>query len=388
MRIIVILCLCIIIEGCTNRTDKDKKDALFLLQPLDKAVLTDDFSCCIDTVIEIPLETKEESFIVDISKILLTTNKDFVILNSTNILMFDSTGLFKFKIGRPGKGPGEYIRIVDLCISENVEKLLVLDCFNNVLVYDLVDGSFIKTIKPNWKGKESTFDGICPSNDMGFFLFSSNPPVIDKFEPEFYCLGKFDSSGNLQSQAFPRKDFCFSPERFSRSFDKTTFMRPLEGENILYRIANGKISPILGLDFGKYAIPQKYIFEFPGNPFMNISKYIKSPYYKLPMGFFETLDHFYFWCGGPEGETHEFLFQKNKYNGIHWKGSDKFPFTFIASDSTSFYAIYNDPTDEDNTVNQKINPLKKYLKKSYGLKKYNSESNPSLIRISFSNIEH
>lgn len=387
MRIIIVFCF-VIILGCTNRTDNDRKDSLFILEPLEKTVLITNFSSYIDTVIIIPIETKEECFIIDISKILLTINKDFVILNSTNILMFDSDGLFKFKIGKTGKGPGEYIRIVDICISEDEEKLLVLDCYNQVLVYSLLDGHFIKGIKPEWKGKESTFDGICPSNDMGFFLFSSNPPVVNDFEPDFFCMGKFDSSGNLKSQSFPRKDFCFSPDRFTRSFDYSTFMRPLEGESTLHRIANGKISPVVELDFGKFAVPPKYIFEFPGNAWLNISKYIKSPYYKLPMGFYETVSHLYFWCGGPNGETHELLFQKNIYNGIHWKSSDKFPFNFIASDSSSFYAIYNDVDDNDNMNNQKINPLKKYLKKYYGLKKQDLESNPLLIRISFSNLEH
>ena len=105
------------------------------------------------------------------------------------------------------------------------------------------------------------------------------------------------------------------------------------------------------------------------------------------MGFLETVNHLYFYCGGPDGETHEFLFQKSKYNGIHWKSSDKFPFTFIASDSTSFYAAYNDPDNNPEMSNQKINPLKEYLKKHNGLKKDNSESNPFLVKVSFSDLE-
>ena len=360
---------------------------MLTIKPLDNSVSINDFQSYVDTVRIIPLETKEESFIINVSKLLLTSKRNYVILNSANILMFDKDGMFKFRIGKPGTGPGEYLRIVDICISEDEEKLLVLDCYNQVLIYSLLDGHFIKNIKPKWKGKESTFDGICPSQNAGFFLFSSNPPIVDNFESDFFCVGEFDSSGNLLSESFPRKDFCFSPDRFSRSYDSSIFMRPLEGDNILYRVLGGSISSVMKIDFGELSIPCRYIFSFPGNAWLNISEYIKSPFFKLPMGFLETNNYFYFWCGGPQGKTNEFLLNKGTYDGISWKSSDNFPFNFIASDSTAFYAIYNNVENNDSINNSEMSPLKEYIRKYYKLKNFSYESNPSIIKISFINID-
>ena len=388
MKKIIILCLLtLLITACKNNADEKTRDQLITLRPLASKVLVKDFSAYIDTVEIVPLETLEESFIDHIREILVTKTKDICLQTSKTVLLFDSFGRFRFIIGKTGRGPGEYTRVTDMCISGNEENLLILDCFNDILRYSLSDGHFIERIKPEWKGKKSSYNGICPSSDNGFFLFAPNPPAIEKFDSVFYCLGKFDQNGKLLEESLVRKDFNVPVNHFTRSYDYSTFMRPPGGENSFYRISNGKVSPYLRINFEEQAIPLKYIFSFPGNPWLHLNKFIKSPYYKLPMDLLETETHLYFWSGGPGGTTHEFLYTKVNKNGIHWTSGDKIPFNFMAADSGWFYSVYNIAEESNFTNNYEKNPLKIYFERNYGLGKFDTDSNPVLVKFRFVNFK-
>jgi hypothetical protein len=382
---IAIVLLTSLILSCTTRVEKKLINEGIVINPLDCTQQIKSFDHLIDTAFTIPLEANEGSFIVDIGKILKTKDKKFIILNTSNILLFDYSGRFLFEIGTMGKGPGEYMKIYDICLSSDEKFIYALDCYNRVYKYSIVDGSFIEKIIPSWAQNKRTCDGICISDNNGFYLFCSNPKDYRDFENDFYCMGKFDSKGKLIEELFLRTDFCLTPQRFTQTYDQCTFIRPLEGERSLFKVKNGKLTSLFQISFGEKEVPLKYIYDLKGRVAQNIPKFIESPFYKLPIGFQDTHDMFYFKSIGPEGITHEFLLNKSNLKGVQWSHADKLHFALNCSDSTYFYGVYNDAeiSNKDQLKTRPSNALREYLVKQLNLEPISIDSNPTIIAIKF-----
>lgn len=361
-----------------------EEDAISTIRPLLSTNVVTDFSKIVIEIEQIPLESTKKSLIADVSKMQITKSGDYVVLNTSSILLFNSKGQFIHTIGKMGKGPGEYTKIYDICIEDNEETLLALDCNNRVFRYSLRDSSFYQLIMPKWDKQMKTCDGICSSENGGFYLFCSNPIDVDNFENDFNCLYNFDSNGELLNESMLRQDLTLSPERFTKSYDGSYLMRPLEGDWKLIQINGNNIKTYYKIDFGELGIPKRYVYNFSGSGFQNIPKLIKSSFYKLPMSFFETAELIYFKSAGPQGKTNEFIIRKKNKCGIHWIHSDKSPFTFVASDKNYFYCLLNDSesTKEFNKNNKEVNPLKSYVLDNYKIKKQ-QQFNPTIVKIRF-----
>jgi hypothetical protein len=355
------------------------------ISPLNGEEIKSNFDNLIEDVKIIPLELKgEESYIISIGKVLRTNSSEFIILNNVNILKFGSKGDFIHQIGSSGTGPGEYVKIMDICLSLNGENLLVLDSYNNVLIYDTETGIFKEKVKSQWPSKDTSFDAIAPSRNGGFYLYASNPGARNAtdLEDSFMCLGEFDSKGILVEENFGRKDFNFTNSRFSQSYKNEYIMRPIEGYSNITAFKIGEsIEPFVSLDFDGKFIPDRFIYKDSENPWSNIPNFVRSGYYKLPMEFRETKNHIYFWCGGPEANMYEFIVEKETGKSFYWidKG-DKMPFSFKSSDETGFYTYYNELSDDQNSLK---GPLKKFIEKNYGLSKNDIEANPLIVKITF-----
>lgn len=377
--------------SCSQKEEKKNITSYALLNPLKNTSPVNLFDQLIDTAFIIPLEKTDKSFIVDITKILKTNDKRYIVLNTSNILLFDRQGRFLFEIGKMGRGPGEYMKIYDICLSNDETFIYALDCYNRVYKYSLSDGSFIDLINPSWAKGKRTCDGICIAENNGFFLFCSNPIDYNDFEKDFFCIGKFDYNGSFVGEFMKRMDFCLTPQRFTQSFNQYTYMRPLEGTSELYLIKNGQFDSKYQINFEDKEIPKRFIFNKNGNnASKNLPNYIKSPFYKLPIDFFDTQSQLYFKAIGPKGRTYEFLLNKNNLKGIRWSHSDMLTFNFQCSDSTFFYGVYNDieTPDSNSQIETEINQLRKYLVHKLELKPIDINSNPSIIAIKFRSQNH
>jgi hypothetical protein len=83
----------------------------------------------------VPFETTDSSLIGDIGKIVLSDSSIYVLdKTQRSILIFDSSGKFKKKLSKIGKGPGEYVNLADF----NVEDDGVIEVLSNykIIVYD------------------------------------------------------------------------------------------------------------------------------------------------------------------------------------------------------------------------------------------------------------
>ena len=108
------------------------------------------------------LETNNESFIEDIRN--LDIDSDYIFVSARGkCILFDSKGKFVSKIGKKGKGPGEYIYPSAVKIGK---KVLFVPSSENLLIYSKT-GEFLQSVKnPAW------FD-VMPFNDNWFPITDS-----------------------------------------------------------------------------------------------------------------------------------------------------------------------------------------------------------------------
>lgn len=380
------VCVICILIGCHD-SKKNTSFATLTAHPHEQTVLTEDLTPFIDSVQVISLEVSEESFITHIEKILLTPNKQIIILNSTGILLFDSNGTFQFQIGKIGRAPGEYQKIYDISLDQNGKNLLAVDHNNRVLKYSLSDGQFIQKITPLFPEKYPNCIGIAPSLDNGFFLFGCNPFNNNDFNTDFYCLNQFDKEGKHLNHLLLRKDYTVVTAAITQSYDNSYLIRPQTGDNICYRLKNGDVHPFIKIDFKDEGIPDRYAgFDEEGS--YDIQKFLFAPYYKLPTYFHETQNQLYFGCAGPQdADNIFFLINKTNLQGIHWQVvglSNPNLVLGYASDENYFYYVFRDYNEYDESgLSHDMDPLKKYLIAKKGIKLEGDDSNPLIVKIKF-----
>lgn len=328
------------------------------IAPLKVTTFTDDFSLFVDTLIFIPVQSSSGDIISVVSKILIDNNDNFILKDEIlGIQVIDETGKYIGSIGNKGRGPGEYTDITDMCITPDGEYIWLLYS-SGVSKYRIGDGKFILKINL----EQVNYDAICAFDNGGFCLFSSNPPDESNFEEHFYALNQFDNNGVKIKEFLPRKDFVFTQGIFTQSYDKSTIMRPQEGDNIAYKIEKD-LTPFLKIDFQQQAIPPKYIFNNGGDLFEGMRNYLFSDYYKLPIHIHDSKEHLYFSSIGPGALQNDFVLSKNNNKGFRWayESSNNDPFFILASDSNYFYSVVYRDKDAVKEVLSKTTNLKDYI---------------------------
>ncbi len=359
-----------------------ENETIQTIAPLKTTTFTDDFSLFVDTLIFIPVQSSSGDIISVVSKILIDNNDNFILKDEIlGIQVIDETGKYIGSIGNKGRGPGEYTDITDMCITPDGEYIWLLHS-SGVSKYKISDGKFV--LKLNFE--QVNYDAICASVNGGFYLFSSNPPDESNFEEHFYALTQFDNNGVKIKEFLPRKDFVFTQGIFTQSYDKSTIMRPQEGDNIAYKIGKD-LTPFLKIDFQQQAISPKYIFNNGGDLFEGMKNYLFSDYYKLPIHIHDTKEHLYFSSIGPAALQNDFVLSKNNCKGFRWayESNNNDPFFILASDSNYFYSVVYRDKDAVKEVLSKTTNLKDYiLHKMSQLP--DSDNDVFIIKMKFGNI--
>lgn len=98
-----------------------------------------------DSIQLIPLETNRESVFSGCSKLMITENYYYIWdRGQSAILVFDRSGRFQYStLGFRGRGPGEYLGIIDFDINPFTGNLEILEPFSRIAVYT-PDGSFLE----------------------------------------------------------------------------------------------------------------------------------------------------------------------------------------------------------------------------------------------------
>jgi hypothetical protein len=149
---LLISAICLWYTGCTfsNTPETDKveptkkvDDVEFIHLP-DSVEDTLKVSYFADSVIYVPLETNDKSFLKRISQVWLDNSK-FLVSDVNRLLMFDRDGKFIRQIGKKGNGPGEHQLIFNFDVYQDT--IYMSSSRKRSLMKYTMDGTFCEEIQ-------------------------------------------------------------------------------------------------------------------------------------------------------------------------------------------------------------------------------------------------
>lgn len=99
----------------------------------------------------VKLETRPECMIQEVSKVMTDNGMIFVstsTLDDERLFVFTSDGRFLRQIGKIGRGPEEYLSLLDFTIDKEKDILYFIDSYGKLFVYDY-NGKCLLTRKLN-----------------------------------------------------------------------------------------------------------------------------------------------------------------------------------------------------------------------------------------------
>jgi hypothetical protein len=136
-KTVVCFYMVLIFVSCVARGEQD----LFTVI-VDMQNTTVPLSGIAKEVREVELEVTDNSLIKMIRRVLWDEDH-IIVLDMSEIFLFDNDGKFIRKIGSKGQGPGEYIRIIDLAADFKSKRVYVSDTRKKILCYDF-DGNYLE----------------------------------------------------------------------------------------------------------------------------------------------------------------------------------------------------------------------------------------------------
>lgn len=210
----------------------------------------------------IALETNKDCYLGTI-KVYRFLNKLVVVNVGSNagLFLFDLNGKFIRKIGKTGKGPGEYLQITCIQFDEENNQILVKSSGKEKIIRYSMDGSFSEGISIG----RDTYFGFYNS-----FVFSHTDKMSLRGKvKEIEQLHIFDSSGKQISKFHPVQtehtkyfDMFMQDPSFSVTRNKLYYFVPKE-----YKVAEFdaiKCTKQYELGFGKYSFSNDYCWDYNG----------------------------------------------------------------------------------------------------------------------------
>jgi hypothetical protein len=193
----------------------------------------------------IPLETTKESLIGKINGVHFIKDKIIILDRSSAkaVFLFDISGKFIRKIGKLGKGPGEYISPSSVSADEARGEIAVYDgMLNKILFYD-INGEFLKSIQLKSKIAAKCIE-----------LYKDNIYISNYIHDlSRYLLYAIDIDGNIIGEWFPNtypKGFTdntqLSPSTIFFRTDKNLRFRSML-MNAVYNIESNSVNAIITL---------------------------------------------------------------------------------------------------------------------------------------------
>ena len=125
-----------------------------------------------DTVIYVPLETTKESFIRYIDQLWMNDSVILISCFNAGLLLFQQDGKFLRKIGKNGRGPGEYASILHFDVIRDT--IYISATGKRVLIRYTFDGIFCDEVRFNYQPVyfNNTFDRklSCYKREEGYVL--------------------------------------------------------------------------------------------------------------------------------------------------------------------------------------------------------------------------
>jgi hypothetical protein len=290
-RMLLLLYL-IVDSSCNNNSENNVREERLNITKITINKIPElkilSYSDLFDSIRLIKLETKKESLIGRIDKILFYNNFYLILdmVQSKAVFQFDDEGNFLRKIGQKGKGPGEFLEPYDIAIDQFSNKIIIYSG-RKLLFYDF-QGNYIEEIKLDYGLRSfSVLD-----KDIFAYYFDykkGENPKTSKFN-----LLLVNKKGKILNRAFDAKENIY-PSLGSRSFFNVSNDKLLVSpsySNILYRVDIESIIPNYCIDFDKYTIPREFVLSSKSD--IIFYKELKKSNYAFLRDFFETHNYLAF----------------------------------------------------------------------------------------------
>lgn len=297
----------------------------------------------------IQLETTSKSVIGRLTKGIVDSNNIYIMdFISQQLTKFNIDGKFIEKLGKRGKGPGEYRELRDVCITDDY--VYCLD-YKKIMYYDKVSGEYVGSLKFN------TDDGFNPASlavfdQSEYYLWNSNPDVWDKTSGDYFRMKKI-KKGKVVSQYFKYNFKNSDYSRFSKSNMESYFINPIDGEYVAYKLYKDSVVSSVKFNFGTKMLTPKEVDDLRKSDIPNA--YLKSNYFKNISNILETKAFIYFNCTGPDAKKYEGLINKEtdkiKFGRWDYKRSPR----LFYSDGIHLYGYYEPSQLLKEIENEEIN---------------------------------
>ncbi len=156
----LLLGMFVILLACNSNTNKpvnpDKpvltyQDGVYTIdlnQLTDVDTITIHYSSIVEKIEIIALENQEGALMGNINKMQISDDTIFILdtMIAKKILVFNMDGKYIQQIGKFGRGPGEYLQIMDFTVNEKDKQIVVLDVGNKIHTYSIHTGEYLRTL--------------------------------------------------------------------------------------------------------------------------------------------------------------------------------------------------------------------------------------------------
>jgi len=247
MRFKLLLFSGILLCSCINKGSKLEMAELSLSAP-EKYTNTRYFTEAFELAEIVPIQTSNTYLVSDIKRVI--KYKEIIILlsgSNNQVFIIDSnTGKIKKNISKLGSGPGESRTIMDIAFDESIERILVLNDYNKLLVFNL-DGELLDSVTV-----EDLYEEMTVMGDEVFFWNILNGYSCFPYKLDIYNIKNksWKTVGNNIKKDFSIRDFG----RYLVKSKNIWFTSPLDFDFFSY--TNGKINTAIELD-----MPEKKVHE-------------------------------------------------------------------------------------------------------------------------------
>lgn len=377
--IYIAICICV---SCGKKdTFNTEVDPSCHLYPLKETMTISNIENYIDSINLFQIEQNNDAIFSNVKKAIVGKNGDFYILDfNNNLITFNQEGKFCRKVAERGQANNEYINLEDIALSIDGKHLLLLESSNRIIKYPItcsdstIDRIVLDIIYP--------IDAIAPDKNNGTYCFATYPSNVDEYKEAYCQLYKVDRKGKVLERNLPCVDFGTTIMNITQSRDNSYLLRPQNSEHIVYRLSQDSLMAAYKINFEEENIPHRYYYNTAGQDMM---KYISSPYFKVPLYFYET-DYVLYFSAHGRNKQYSYIYSLNKKEGINWieHDTDMESLQIIASDNMFIYAMVY-PTIMENDGMENHGVLYNYIREYIKEKKLaiTSDDNPFIAKIRF-----
>jgi hypothetical protein len=243
----------ILLAGCQPKKSADES---VIRVPFESANAID-LGQFVERVHYVQLENQPESAFTDIDKMIVNGGNMFMLDKRLEaVFCFDTTGKFRYRIQRVGRGPGEYQELGAMWVKP-AEKELWLQSFwpSKIMVYNY-DGEMLREFMIRWSARDMVRVG---DDLLAGYNNSRSNDGIDSLDEGIFLLRE-DGKSRGQARVLGDSSMYWSVS-FQRNLEECrNGALLLSQSDTIFKInAAGEVSPDVFLDWGKLKYPDDLI---------------------------------------------------------------------------------------------------------------------------------